>query len=288
MRKKRNGFTLIELLIVIAIIAILVSLLLPALGKAKALARAIACVGNLKQTIIANISYQNDYNSWAGTPWSSSAAFGAGSGYVIGDYQVPINNGFCYVDFHYFLKYQNNAKSLLCPDELQNQELKFSGAKWELSETIRHAYGMIFYGKNIPFSQRDTTFEKLGYTRFLTPPDSDPFLTFKMERRPSRRGVFIENIRLTGNTWNSLAKMDYRYYMMVQTYQAPGNSLYLSWINDSQIYKSIPLPYERHAPNQVNTAFLDGHVDKASRQVLYQSDITAGLTHHKMGFLTME
>ncbi len=60
--KKR--FTLIELLIVIAIIAILAALLLPALGKAKALALKISCVGNLKQVTQAFTLYSNNCNGW--------------------------------------------------------------------------------------------------------------------------------------------------------------------------------------------------------------------------------
>ena len=58
--RKLQLFTLIELLVVIAIIAILAAMLLPALSKARAKARAISCVNNLKQLGLSTITYTMD------------------------------------------------------------------------------------------------------------------------------------------------------------------------------------------------------------------------------------
>lgn len=58
---RANGFTLVELLVVVAIIALLLSILLPSLQKARTVARSVVCQTNLKSVGLALMFYTEDF-----------------------------------------------------------------------------------------------------------------------------------------------------------------------------------------------------------------------------------
>ena len=74
MSRRKTGFTLVELLTVIAVIAVVVALLLPALAKARRQAQLVGCMSNLRQLGIGFLGYANDYRGSFPAPATAQLA----------------------------------------------------------------------------------------------------------------------------------------------------------------------------------------------------------------------
>jgi prepilin-type N-terminal cleavage/methylation domain-containing protein/prepilin-type processing-associated H-X9-DG protein len=72
--RRKRGFTLIELLVVIGIIGVLLSILLPALQKARRAANTVVCSSNIQQILLAMQNYCTQYQGWIpGSPVTTGA-----------------------------------------------------------------------------------------------------------------------------------------------------------------------------------------------------------------------
>ncbi len=110
---KHRGFSLIELLVVVAIIAALISVLLPSLGKARSNARMVQCLANLKQMGTGAEMYANEQGNYYPPLWVDE-------GYNSGEYKLLAwNQNF---QFRKMLNLDNTKDKwdepdgLFCPD----------------------------------------------------------------------------------------------------------------------------------------------------------------------------
>lgn len=108
----RDGFTLIELLVVIVILAILATLLVPAVGAALEKSRRTGCRNNIKQLGVALVQYADDHDGWLVLKGEKPSYLVSGGSTLTGEY--PFRN-------HVLKMFSNNyitaTAAWLCPSD---------------------------------------------------------------------------------------------------------------------------------------------------------------------------
>ncbi len=182
-QSKKNGFTLIELLVVISIIALLVSILMPALSRAREAGKRISCLSNLKSLTSIMVLYANDNDDKVP------------SGSTDGD--------FAWVDHSGGLAYYNLDNSI--EKEQQQMEAIERGLLWRYAgdqvELFRCPTSR--KGQARSYSIPDSfAYDNLGLLAVSGAPESGLVKNLTRVKFPSERMMFIDEGWATPASWS--------------------------------------------------------------------------------------
>jgi prepilin-type N-terminal cleavage/methylation domain-containing protein len=220
--RRSKAFTLIELLVVISIIAILLAVMLPALGKAKNLAQGSACKGNLKNYCYAIAMYTDDSDGKFPVPercyFTLSTAYPVEAGLA-----SPLHLRWCNGDVNLkdhpeyagpFFRYIASAQAFICPTfktlAVRNSDDHFYAADAAKLTNYRPWYN---YTMNAYLGSESSAVQKTGIKKIT------------QVKRPSTTYAFAEESSMVDTAYNVSGLND--------TFMEPGDdTMVQTWLTN--------------------------------------------------------
>ncbi len=250
---RRQAFTLVELLVVVAVIALLISILLPALKMARATAQSVACMSNQRQCVLGVEIYTHDHRG----VMAAYQIMGGGYHYWLRTLVAGYNTGPGSSISHE--PYVDRAVSL-CP----SNSFYASDRKTDPKSKATWLRGYGYYRADV--SDADQFQTKLQFT-------ASKYNNYLLTHRLTNIGTLPMKARVKGSgPWKTFGTpMPANVVMLTDSYSShghfpPGHMVGIFMPHDNGSY--INGVHMLHTDGKANAAFYDGHVQTLDDQAM--------------------